>query len=292
MQISGQAWMLFVSLAMVTSTFTLHYIIQQEVEAAEIQRKWSIEWQVLFCRLTDAQHQVYLNFIDFNEVDKILNGDMQMLDILEVFVRENGYSYRKMDGTTTIASRQPLKTVQRSTGSTVEVPKRLQKAKITKPSTPSRNLLKQNTRTSQHAIKENLEVSLSDKTENVGANGSKVTMSEHENMTIANDNGSYNDSFKEETTSVIEQALASCDNCGQPADVSSSNVQNTIKLQSDPDKNSPQKQKKKHCAAEGGKQLSVAAAHKHRKYKCSEDTRFEGHRIPHLVKKKKAQNFL
>lgn len=32
----------------------------------------------------------------------------QMLEILEVFVRENGYSYLKMDGTTTIASRQPL----------------------------------------------------------------------------------------------------------------------------------------------------------------------------------------
>lgn len=32
----------------------------------------------------------------------------QMLDILEVFVRENYYSYLKMDGTTTISSRQPL----------------------------------------------------------------------------------------------------------------------------------------------------------------------------------------
>ncbi|XP_036430059.1 DNA excision repair protein ERCC-6 [Colossoma macropomum] len=32
----------------------------------------------------------------------------QMLEILEVFVRGNGYSYLKMDGTTTIASRQPL----------------------------------------------------------------------------------------------------------------------------------------------------------------------------------------
>ncbi|MFT7805871.1 DNA excision repair protein ERCC-6 isoform X1 [Arapaima gigas] len=32
----------------------------------------------------------------------------QMLEILEVFVRENGYTYLKMDGTTTIASRQPL----------------------------------------------------------------------------------------------------------------------------------------------------------------------------------------
>uniref|UniRef100_A0A3P8NY72 DNA excision repair protein ERCC-6 n=1 Tax=Astatotilapia calliptera TaxID=8154 RepID=A0A3P8NY72_ASTCA len=32
----------------------------------------------------------------------------QMLDILEVFVRENNYSYLKMDGTTTISSRQPL----------------------------------------------------------------------------------------------------------------------------------------------------------------------------------------
>lgn len=32
----------------------------------------------------------------------------QMLDILEVFVRENNYTYMKMDGTTAIASRQPL----------------------------------------------------------------------------------------------------------------------------------------------------------------------------------------
>lgn len=32
----------------------------------------------------------------------------QMLEILEVFVKENGYTYLKMDGTTTIASRQPL----------------------------------------------------------------------------------------------------------------------------------------------------------------------------------------
>ncbi|MGH0152099.1 UNVERIFIED_CONTAM: hypothetical protein FKN15_027153 [Acipenser sinensis] len=176
------------------------------------------------------------------------------------------------------------------TGSTVEVPKRLQKAKKTKPSTPSRNLLKQNTHTSQHAIRENLEVSLSDKAENVGANGSKVTVTEHENMTIANENGSYNDGFNEETnTSVIEQASASSDNCGQAADVPSNNVQDTIKLHSDPDKISPQKQKekKKHCEAEGGKQLSEAAAHKHRKYKRSEDARFEGHRIPHLVKKRR-----
>lgn len=33
---------------------------------------------------------------------------IQMLDILEVFVREKDYSYLKMDGTTAIASRQPL----------------------------------------------------------------------------------------------------------------------------------------------------------------------------------------
>lgn len=31
-----------------------------------------------------------------------------MLDILEVFLRAQKYSYLKMDGTTTIASRQPL----------------------------------------------------------------------------------------------------------------------------------------------------------------------------------------
>ncbi|XP_029465477.1 DNA excision repair protein ERCC-6 [Rhinatrema bivittatum] len=137
--------------------------------------------QVLFCRLTDEQRQVYQNFIDSKEVYGILNGDMQvfpglialrkicnhpdlfsggpkilkgvpddqlveadefgywkrsgkmivvesllkiwhrqghrvllftqsrqMLQILEVFLREQNYTYLKMDGTTTIASRQPL----------------------------------------------------------------------------------------------------------------------------------------------------------------------------------------
>ncbi|XP_063347071.1 DNA excision repair protein ERCC-6 [Pelmatolapia mariae] len=137
--------------------------------------------QVLFCRLTAEQRQVYQSFLDSKEVYQMLNGDMQvfsglialrkicnhpdlfsggprilrgipedqlteeehfgfwkrsgklivvesllrlwfrqghrvllftqsrqMLDILEVFVRENNYSYLKMDGTTTISSRQPL----------------------------------------------------------------------------------------------------------------------------------------------------------------------------------------
>ncbi|CAN9499846.1 unnamed protein product [Ophioblennius macclurei] len=137
--------------------------------------------QVLFCRLTEDQRQVYQGFLDSKEVYQILNGDMQvfsglialrkicnhpdlfsggprmlrgipedqlteeeqfgfwkrsgklivvesllrlwfkqghrvllftqsrqMLHILEVFVTENNYSYLKMDGTTTIASRQPL----------------------------------------------------------------------------------------------------------------------------------------------------------------------------------------
>ncbi|XP_044880595.1 DNA excision repair protein ERCC-6 [Mauremys mutica] len=137
--------------------------------------------QVLFCRLTDEQRQVYQNFIDSKEVYQILSGDMQvfsglvalrkicnhpdlfsggpkilkgvpddeleeadqfgywkrsgkmivvesllkiwhkqghrvllftqsrqMLKILEVFLRDRNYSYLKMDGTTTIASRQPL----------------------------------------------------------------------------------------------------------------------------------------------------------------------------------------
>ncbi|KAE8591723.1 hypothetical protein XENTR_v10018547 [Xenopus tropicalis] len=137
--------------------------------------------QVLFCRLTDEQRQVYQTFIDSKEVYGILNGEMQvfpglialrkicnhpdlfsggpkilkgtrdedleeeeqfgfwkrsgklivveallkiwhrqghrvllftqsrqMLQILEVFVRSRCYSYLKMDGTTTIASRQPL----------------------------------------------------------------------------------------------------------------------------------------------------------------------------------------
>ncbi|XP_061600997.1 DNA excision repair protein ERCC-6 [Cololabis saira] len=137
--------------------------------------------QVLFCRLTEDQRQVYQSFLDSKEVYQILNGDMQvfsglialrkicnhpdlfsggprilrgipeeqlteeeqfgfwkrsgklmvvesllrlwfkqghrillftqsrqMLHILEVFVRENNYSYMKMDGTTPIGSRQPL----------------------------------------------------------------------------------------------------------------------------------------------------------------------------------------
>ncbi|XP_030342587.1 DNA excision repair protein ERCC-6 isoform X2 [Strigops habroptila] len=137
--------------------------------------------QVLFCRLTDGQREVYQKFINSKEVYQILNGDMQifsglvalrkicnhpdlfaggpkilkgvpdaeveeadqfgywkrsgkmivvesllkiwhkqghrvlfftqsrqMLQILEVFVRERNYSYLRMDGTTTIASRQPL----------------------------------------------------------------------------------------------------------------------------------------------------------------------------------------
>ncbi|XP_010190064.1 PREDICTED: DNA excision repair protein ERCC-6-like, partial [Mesitornis unicolor] len=137
--------------------------------------------QVLFCRLTDEQRQVYQNFINSKEVYQILNGDMQIfsglvalrkicnhpdlfsggpsilnsvpdaeveeadqfgywkrsgkmivvesllkiwhkqghrvlfftqsrqvLQILEVFVRNRNYSYLRMDGTTTIASRQPL----------------------------------------------------------------------------------------------------------------------------------------------------------------------------------------
>ncbi|XP_074856033.1 DNA excision repair protein ERCC-6 [Carettochelys insculpta] len=137
--------------------------------------------QVLFCRLTDDQRQIYQNFIGSKEVYQILNGEMQvfsglvalrkicnhpdlfsggpkilkgvpddeleeadhfgywkrsgkmivvesllkiwhkqghrvllfsqskqMLRILEVFLRDRSYSYLKMDGTTTIASRQPL----------------------------------------------------------------------------------------------------------------------------------------------------------------------------------------
>ncbi|XP_028915565.1 DNA excision repair protein ERCC-6 isoform X2 [Ornithorhynchus anatinus] len=137
--------------------------------------------QVLFCRLTAEQREVYQNFIDSKEVYSILSGEMQifpglmalrkmcnhpdlfsggpkilknvpddeleeedqfgywkrsgkmivvesllkiwhkqghrvllfsqsrqMLHILEVFLRGQKYSYLKMDGTTTIASRQPL----------------------------------------------------------------------------------------------------------------------------------------------------------------------------------------
>ncbi|XP_066535839.1 DNA excision repair protein ERCC-6 [Hoplias malabaricus] len=46
----------------------------------------------------------------FKQGHKVLlfTQSRQMLEILEVFVRGNGYSFLKMDGTTTIASRQPL----------------------------------------------------------------------------------------------------------------------------------------------------------------------------------------
>ncbi|NXT81239.1 ERCC6 protein, partial [Zapornia atra] len=137
--------------------------------------------QVLFCRLTDEQRNIYQNFINSKEVSQILNGDMQvgirlvalrkicnhpdffsgvpkilkgvpddemeeanklgywkrsgkmivvesllkiwhkqghrvlfftqsrqMLQILEVLVRNRNYSYLRMDGTTAIASRQSL----------------------------------------------------------------------------------------------------------------------------------------------------------------------------------------
>ncbi|XP_078284463.1 DNA excision repair protein ERCC-6 [Rhinoraja longicauda] len=137
--------------------------------------------QVLFCRLTEEQREIYQGFIDSKEVYQILNGEMQvfsglialrkicnhpdlfsggpkilkgvpdeqlteeehfgywkrsgkmivvnallklwhkqshrvllfsqsrqLLDIMELFVRNLGYSYLKMDGSTTIASRQPL----------------------------------------------------------------------------------------------------------------------------------------------------------------------------------------
>ncbi|XP_039629746.1 DNA excision repair protein ERCC-6 [Polypterus senegalus] len=137
--------------------------------------------QVLFCRLTECQREIYQSFIDSKEVYQILNGEMQifaglislrkicnhpdlfsggpkilkgipddelkedeqfgywkrsgkmivvesllrlwhkqghrvllfsqsrqMLDILEIFIREQSYTYLKMDGTTTVASRQPL----------------------------------------------------------------------------------------------------------------------------------------------------------------------------------------
>ncbi|KAM3836498.1 DNA excision repair protein ERCC-6 isoform 1-T3 [Vipera latastei] len=137
--------------------------------------------QVLFCRLTAEQRQLYKTFIDSKEVYQILNREMQifpglialrkicnhpdifsggpkilkgtpeedlneedqfgfwkrsgklivvesllkiwhrqghrvllftqsrqMLHILEVFLKQRNYSYLKMDGTTTVASRQPL----------------------------------------------------------------------------------------------------------------------------------------------------------------------------------------
>ncbi|XP_039203591.1 DNA excision repair protein ERCC-6 isoform X1 [Crotalus tigris] len=137
--------------------------------------------QVLFCRLTAEQQQLYKTFIDSKEVYQILNREMQifpglialrkicnhpdifsggpkilkgtpeedlseedqfgfwkrsgklivvesllkiwhrqghrlllftqsrqMLHILEVFLKQRNYSYLKMDGTTTVASRQPL----------------------------------------------------------------------------------------------------------------------------------------------------------------------------------------
>uniref|UniRef100_H3AWF0 DNA excision repair protein ERCC-6 n=1 Tax=Latimeria chalumnae TaxID=7897 RepID=H3AWF0_LATCH len=137
--------------------------------------------QVLFCRLTEEQREVYQNFVDSKEVYQILNKELQifpglialrkicnhpdlfsggpkilkgvpdedlteeqhfgywkrsgklivvesllrlwhkqshrvllftqsrqMLGILELFLRERSYSYLKMDGSTTIGSRQPL----------------------------------------------------------------------------------------------------------------------------------------------------------------------------------------
>lgn len=37
--------------------------------------------QVLFCKLTEDQRQVYQNFLDSKEVYQILNGDMQVIDL-------------------------------------------------------------------------------------------------------------------------------------------------------------------------------------------------------------------
>lgn len=37
--------------------------------------------QVLFCKLTEDQRQVYQNFLDSKEVYQILNGDMKVIDI-------------------------------------------------------------------------------------------------------------------------------------------------------------------------------------------------------------------
>lgn len=36
----------------------------------------------MFCRLTDEQHKVYQNFIDSKEVYRILNGEMQVSQII------------------------------------------------------------------------------------------------------------------------------------------------------------------------------------------------------------------
>uniref|UniRef100_A0A8C4Q287 Excision repair cross-complementation group 6 n=1 Tax=Eptatretus burgeri TaxID=7764 RepID=A0A8C4Q287_EPTBU len=66
--------------------------------------------QVLFCRLTDEQRSVYQTFLNSREVFRMMDGDFQvfMLEILTEFVQHQGYTYVKMDGTTSIASRQPL----------------------------------------------------------------------------------------------------------------------------------------------------------------------------------------
>ncbi len=37
--------------------------------------------QVLFCKLTEDQRQVYQNFLDSKEVYQILNGDMKVIDL-------------------------------------------------------------------------------------------------------------------------------------------------------------------------------------------------------------------
>ncbi|PVD37640.1 hypothetical protein C0Q70_00237 [Pomacea canaliculata] len=64
--------------------------------------------QILFCRLTDEQREVYKEYLDSRECHAILAGKFQMLDIIESFIQERNYTYLRMDGSTSISSRQPL----------------------------------------------------------------------------------------------------------------------------------------------------------------------------------------
>ncbi|KTF92631.1 hypothetical protein cypCar_00044444 [Cyprinus carpio] len=275
--------------------------------------------QVLFCRLTEDQRQVYQNFLDSKEVYQILNGDMQvfsglialrkicnhpdlftggprllrgipeeqlteeehfgywkrsgkmivvesllllwfkqghrvllftqsrqMLEILEVFVRENGFLYLKMDGTTTIVSRQPLIT----------------------------------------QYNQNKDIFIFLLTTRVGGLGV--------NLTGANRVIIYNPDWNPSTDT---QARERAWRIGQKQQVTvyrlltAGTIEEKIYHSSSKDHspaNSPQKhrEKKRHCETPEKDTLpSDRHKCKHKKRKHSEDAKFEGCHISHLVKK-------
>ncbi|XP_073245339.1 DNA excision repair protein ERCC-6-like isoform X3 [Porites lutea] len=64
--------------------------------------------QVLFCRLTEEQRELYQQYLNSKEVQAILAGNYKMLNILEKFVVSKGYTYFRLDGSTPVASRQGL----------------------------------------------------------------------------------------------------------------------------------------------------------------------------------------